>query len=187
MVEKIKLLFWLCVTQSLLRLVYERIGRNTIVRAPLCLNGRGVILGSNVRIAPLTRLETFSEYSGHQYNPHLSIGDNTSIEQSCHISAVRSLCIGHDTVISSFVLIQDHEHSMDDACREAHILERPLVVKDVNIGNKVFIGSGAKILAGSTIGDRCVVGANAVVKGKFPEDCVIAGVPARIIRNTVVS
>lgn len=187
MLEKIKLLFWLCVTQSFMRVVYDRIGWHTIVRAPLCLNGRGVILGSNVRIAPLTRLETFSEYSGYQYKPHLSIGDNTSIEQSCHISAVKSLCIGHDTVISSFVLIQDHEHSMDEEYRATHILERPLVIKEVRIGNRVFVGSGAKILAGSTIGDRCVVGANAVVKGNFPEDSVIAGVPARIIKNSVVS
>ena len=183
MFEKLKLLFWLCVTQTFMRFVYDNVGRMTIVRAPLCLSGRGISLGSNVRIAPFTRLETFIRYSGIDYSPNLLIGDNTSIEQSCHISAVSRVRIGNDSVISSFVLIQDHEHSLDTAHLRTHLLQRPLVVRKVNIGNGVFVGSGAKILAGSTIGDRCVVGANAVVKGDFPADCIIAGVPAKIIKK----
>lgn len=55
--------------------------------------------------------------------------------------------------------------------------------KRPNLGNDVFIGSGAKVLGGVTLGDRSVVGANAVVVHSVPEGCVVAGVPARIVKQ----
>jgi acetyltransferase-like isoleucine patch superfamily enzyme len=183
LLQKIKLFYWLCVTQTFFRFVYDSIGFKTIVCAPLSLRGKGINLGKNVRIAHMTRLETFNYYNGKRYCPRLTIGDNTSIEQCCHIAAVGNLQIGCNSVISSFVFIEDHEHSLEDLHLKTHLLKRPLVLKNVKIGRNVFIGSGAKILAGSQIGDRCVVGANAVVKGIFPDDCIIAGVPAKIIRQ----
>jgi len=53
------------------------------------------------------------------------------------------------------------------------------------IGNDVYIGAGAKILGPITIGDNCVIGANAVVVKSVPQRCVAAGVPARILRENV--
>lgn len=53
------------------------------------------------------------------------------------------------------------------------------------IGNNVYIGAGARILGGITIGDFVVIGVNAVVIKDVPDNCVIAGVPARIIRTNV--
>ena len=50
------------------------------------------------------------------------------------------------------------------------------------VGNDCWIGAGAVFLDGAEIGDGCVVGANAVVKGKFEPYSVIAGVPAKIIK-----
>jgi len=53
----------------------------------------------------------------------------------------------------------------------------------VTIGDDVWVGGGAKILGGTVIGDGCTVAAGAVVKGTFPPNSVIAGVPARVIRT----
>lgn len=57
---------------------------------------------------------------------------------------------------------------------------RPLTGKIV-IGNNVFIGANATIMYGVTVGDNCIVAANAVVTKDIPNDVVVAGVPAKII------
>ena len=51
------------------------------------------------------------------------------------------------------------------------------------IGNDCWIGAGAVFLDGAEIGDGCIVGANAVVIGKFPNNTIIAGMPAKVIGN----
>lgn len=53
----------------------------------------------------------------------------------------------------------------------------------ITIGNDVYIGLNSTILAGSKIGNRCIIGAGSVVKGDFPDNSVIAGVPARVIKT----
>lgn len=53
------------------------------------------------------------------------------------------------------------------------------------IGNNVYVGTGAKILGDLTVGDDVVIGANAVVTKDVPSNCVIAGIPARVIRTGV--
>lgn len=55
------------------------------------------------------------------------------------------------------------------------------------IGNNVFISSGAKVLGKITIGDNCVVGANAVVINNVQPNCIVAGVPAKVIRENIKS
>ncbi|QEQ57793.1 acyltransferase [Chlorobium phaeovibrioides] len=52
----------------------------------------------------------------------------------------------------------------------------------ISIGNGCWIGAGAVILGGTVLGEHTVVAAGAVVKGSFPDRCVVAGVPAKIIR-----
>lgn len=53
------------------------------------------------------------------------------------------------------------------------------------IGDNVFIATGAKILGDVTIGNNCVIGANAVVINDVPDNCVVAGVPAKIIKENI--
>lgn len=57
------------------------------------------------------------------------------------------------------------------------------IVRPIRVGNNVFIGYGATILPGVTIGDHVVVAAGAVVTRDIPDGCVVAGVPARIIKT----
>ncbi len=54
-----------------------------------------------------------------------------------------------------------------------------------NIGDKVYIGSGAKILGEVTIGDDVVIGANAVIVANVPSNCIVAGIPAKIIKRDI--
>lgn len=57
------------------------------------------------------------------------------------------------------------------------------ITEPITIGNDVYIGLNTTILAGTKIGNRCIVGACSLVKGEFPDNSVIAGVPARVIKT----
>lgn len=105
----------------------------------------------------------------------LEIGNNTylnggSIECSYHIQ------IGNDCAIADGVRI------IDNSWHTAHSLARGGITK---IGNKVWIATGAMILPGITIGDGAIVAAGAVVTKDVPARCMVAGVPARIIKENV--
>lgn len=62
---------------------------------------------------------------------------------------------------------------------------RSYIEKVPVIGNNVYIGTGAKILGDVVIGNNCVIGANAVVVKHVPDNCVVAGVPASIIKENI--
>ena len=78
-------------------------------------------------------------------------------------------------------MITDIDHDYNDITQP--ISKQNLIIKKTSIGENCFIGSGAKIQAGTILGKHCVIGANSVVRGHFPDYCVIVGVPARIIKK----
>ena len=64
-----------------------------------------------------------------------------------------------------------------------HILKQEYIIKTTHIGENCFIGYGAAIQAGTILGRQCVVGANSVVRGHFPDYCVLVGALARIAKK----
>ena len=62
-------------------------------------------------------------------------------------------------------------------------MEQPNEIQETQMGENCFIGYGAVIQAGTILGKQCIVGANAVVHGHFPDYSVIVGVPARIVKR----
>lgn len=102
----------------------------------------------------------------------------TTIEERCHIIAAGDLHIGKECVISADVYISDCSHGY---AHDELILRQPLKVMPTEVGYHCFIGIGAKIMPGVSLGDYCVVGANAVVTHDVPECAVVAGVPAEVI------
>ena len=79
------------------------------------------------------------------------------------------------------VCITSIDHRYEEVGKS--VLDQGIKVTDTKIGDGCFIGFGAIIQAGTTLGKHCVVGANAVVRGDFPNYSVIAGVPAKIIKR----
>ena len=73
-----------------------------------------------------------------------------------------------------------HKHEYRDINSPVGV--QPLIVKKTQIGENCFIGSGAKILAGTILGNHCIVGTNSVVRGEFPVDSVIVGSPAKVVK-----
>ena len=94
--------------------------------------------------------------------------------------------IGHDVVISRDVLLLNHDFSIACGFRaiNRNNQQEAFWIKDIKIGNNVFIGANASILPGTIIGDNCIIGTAAVIKGTIPENSVVIGNPAQIKAKT---
>jgi acetyltransferase-like isoleucine patch superfamily enzyme len=110
----------------------------------------------------------------------VSIGAKTVLGQECTISAFQHVSIGRECVIADRVMLIDFDHGMVEV--ERPIREQGIYKRDTRIGNNVWIGYGACVLRGVTVGDNAVIGTCAVVTKDVPDNAVVAGVPARILR-----
>jgi len=110
----------------------------------------------------------------------ISIGAKTVLGQECTISAYQHVSLGRECVIADRVMLIDFDHGVVEVERPIRL--QGIYKRDVRVGNNVWIGYGACILRGVTVGDNAVIGTNAVVTREVPENAVVAGVPARVIR-----
>ena len=129
-----------------------------------------------------------TSYIKYLQRNHVIIGDGTFFFSPNHttvdVVAPYMIKIGCYCKITSGVTILAHDYS-----RSVFRRSTPEGIymggrSPVNIGDNVFIGINSIILMGTTIGDNCIIGAGAVVKGNFPSNSVIAGNPAKVICST---
>src|SRR3954447_18400408 len=111
----------------------------------------------------------------------ISIGAKSVLGQECTISGYQHVSIGRECVIADRVMLIDFDHGVVDVERPIRL--QGIYKRDVRVGNNVWIGYGACILRGVTIGDNAVIGTNAVVTRDVPDNAVVAGVPAKVIRK----
>lgn len=100
------------------------------------------------------------------------------LNQDSVIECFDHIFIGENCAISERVMIRDSNN---------HTLNHPGYQKNapIHIGNHVWIGMGATILSGVTIGDGAVIAAGAVVTKNVPPNTLVAGVPAKVVRENV--
>ncbi len=110
----------------------------------------------------------------------VSIGAKSVLGQECTISAYQHVSIGRECVIADRVMLIDFDHGAAEVERPVRV--QGIYKRDVRVGNNVWIGYGACILRGVTIGDNAIVGTSAVVTHDVPANAVVGGVPARLIR-----
>ncbi len=91
------------------------------------------------------------------------------------------ITIGNDCYITAECTFITHDGGTLILRKEVPDLE---ITSPITIGNDVYIGLKTTILPGTKIGDRCIVGACSLLKGEYPDNSVIAGVPAHVIKTT---
>jgi acetyltransferase-like isoleucine patch superfamily enzyme len=104
----------------------------------------------------------------------VSIGAKTVLGQDCTISAYQHVSIGRECILADRVMLIDFDHGVVEVDRPIRL--QGIYKRDVNVGHNVWMGYGACVLRGVTIGD------NSVVTRSAPANAVLAGVPARVIR-----
>ena len=110
----------------------------------------------------------------------VSIGAKTVMGQECTISAYQHVKIGRECVIADRVMFIDFDHGVVEVERPIRL--QGIYKRDVDVGNNVWIGYGACILRGVTVGDNAIIGTNSVVTKDVPPNAVVAGLPAKVIR-----
>ena len=143
-------------------------------------NPHGISIGSNVVIKSRCRIEAIRmrNFSGVR----LSIGDNTILQQGCQVIAADRVTIGNNVLVAGKVLITDHDHLYDHPTKPVALL-RDLRTDPVTIEDGCWLGYGCAVLKGVTIGERSVIGSNAVVTHDIPPYSVAVGIPARVVKK----
>ena len=170
------------------------------------LKAQGVTVGSNVSLKGKPRIERFTgrivlgdnvTLRSHDYGYHsalygptrlmtdthpdalIEIGDNSRINGAC-IHATKRISIGRNCLIAANVCILDSDgHGL--APDERHLVNP--VCLPVTIEENVWIGINAIILKGVTVGRNSVVASGSVVVKDVPANCVVAGNPARVVKQ----
>jgi carbonic anhydrase/acetyltransferase-like protein (isoleucine patch superfamily) len=114
-------------------------------------------------------------------DPVLRIGDRCVIGRGSHIVAHMSVRIEDDVWTGPYVYITDQNHGYADP--DMPIGRQIPVNRPVSIGAGSWLGAGVIVLPGARIGRNVVVAAGSVVRGEVPDRCVVAGAPAKIVRE----
>lgn len=111
------------------------------------------------------------------YGSNISLGERVFFNFNCIVLDVCAVTVGDFTLFGPAVQIYTAMHPMDAALRRQQEFARP-----VTIGADVWVGGGAILCPGVTVGDRTVIGAGSVVTRDLPADVFAAGNPCRVIR-----
>ncbi len=114
-------------------------------------------------------------------------GGRITIGSACGISGVsfcsmNSITIGDRVQIGANTKIIDNDMHSLDANDRALDIRNTIKTQPVIIGDDCFVGANCIILKGTTIGEKCIIGAGSVVHGTFPNNAIIAGNPAKVIK-----
>lgn len=171
---------------SLIKLQFRSYGQETDFGKCVLFKGRNFIsIGSNCFIDDFSVITAWPDYRGQHLSPSLSIGNDCHIGAYNHITAIKNIMIGDGVLTGKWVTITDNSHGLLIP-EQMHIPPafRPLHSKgEVIIEKNVWICDKVTITAGVSIGEGCVIAANAVVTKSVPPYSLVAGNPAKVIKS----
>ena len=119
---------------------------------------------------------------GGQYEPSITIGNHVCIEAGFSALSAAPIVIEDNCLFASNIIVTSENHGMNPEIADSYA-DTPLEGKPVHIGKGCWIGEKASIMPGVTLGERCVVAANAVVTKSFPAYSLVGGVPAKLLKR----
>lgn len=165
---------------------FKRFGKNSLIRP--CFNAlRGekyISVGEDCYIGKLVQLTATDTFGNQHFNPIIEIGNNCSIGDFSHVTAINEIRLGNNVRMGKNILITDNSHGSSDlSMLDIAPNFRPLISKGpVIIDDNVWIGAKSCIMPGVHIGKGAIIGAGSVVTKDIPAFAMAAGTPAKVIR-----
>ena len=141
-----------------------------------------ISIGKDCFFGEGTELVALEHHFQQTLNSMLLIGDHVRCVGGCRITCAGNLIIENDVLIGPDVFITDRNHGMNP-CVHGGYSKQTLIVKNVKIGNGVWLGQRVCVLPGVTVGAHSIVGANSVITHDIPPFSIAVGSPARVIKK----
>jgi acetyltransferase-like isoleucine patch superfamily enzyme len=157
-------------------------GKNVTIEKHTRLDGYAkdkIVFGNNVKIGAYSNLLSTSHFS--KFGKGLKIGNHSAFGSFTEFGAGGGIEIGDNVIAGSYISFHSENHNFSDTTKL--IREQGVTSKGIKVGNNVWIGAKVTILDGTIIGDNCVIAAGAVLNSTYPKDCIIGGVPGKIIKS----
>ncbi len=165
---------------------FKKFGKSSLIRP--CFNAlRGekyISVGEGCYIGKLVQMTATDSFGDQSFTPKIEIGNNCSIGDFSHVTAINEIRLGNNVRMGKNILITDNSHGSSDlSMLDIPPNFRPLVSKGpVIIDDNVWIGAKSCIMPGVHIGKGAIIGAGSVVTKDIPAAAIAAGTPARVIR-----
>lgn len=143
------------------------------------LGRQGVQIGNNVGIGAFSSVVVSA--SLNDLGNYIRIGNNVGIGEYAYLGGAGGLEIGDDCIAGQYLSCHPENHEFGHL--DQPIRRQGVTRKGIRIGSNCWLGSKVTILDGVTIGDGSVVAAGAVVTSSFPENSIIGGVPAKLLKT----
>jgi acetyltransferase-like isoleucine patch superfamily enzyme len=164
---------------------FKNFGKNSVIYKPINLKGGNYIsIGNKTSIGTRASLTAWDKYRSQTFQPTIIIGNNVSVGDDSHITAINRIEIGDNVLTGKKITITDNSHGKSNFdLLMFSPLNRPLYsVGPVYIEDGVWIGDKVTILPNVRIGKNAIIGANAVVTKDIPANCVAGGIPAKVLK-----
>lgn len=154
---------------------FLRLGNSVYLSA---LGKEGIIFGNNVSIGAHSRVIVST--SLNNLGRFIKLGNNVGIGEFAYLGGGGGLEIGDDCIVGQYLSCHPENHNHNDI--DVPIRHQGVVRKGIKIGSNCWIGSKVTILDGVEIGSGCIIAGGSIVTKSFPENYVIGGVPAKLLK-----
>jgi acetyltransferase-like isoleucine patch superfamily enzyme len=157
-------------------------GKNVTIGSHCEIDGYAsekIVLGDCVKIGCYSKLLSTSHLS--KFGKGLVMGNNSAIGDFTHFGAPGGIEIGNDVIMGSYISFHSENHNFIDTSKL--IREQGVTSKGIKLGNNIWVGAKVTFLDGCSVGNNSVVAAGAVVNGVYPDNVVIGGIPAKVIKT----
>ncbi|MFT6147870.1 MAG: acetyltransferase-like isoleucine patch superfamily enzyme [Saprospiraceae bacterium] len=136
-------------------------------------------IGNNVKIGAFSRVIISTSFN--DIGKGITIGDNVGLGEFSYLGGAGGLEIGSDCIIGQYLSCHPENHNYSDPSKLIRFQDTTR--QGIKIGKNCWIGSKVTVLDGVTIGNNCVIAAGAVVTKSMPDNVIIGGVPAKILKK----
>lgn len=155
---------------------FLRLGNDVHVSA---LSRHGVEFGDNVSVGAFSRIIVSTSFSN--IGEKIKIGNNVGIGEFAYLGGSGGLEIGDECIVGQYLSCHPENHNYQNI--EISIRHQGVNRKGIKIGKNCWIGSKVTILDGVEIGDGCILAAGSVITKSFPDNSIIGGIPAKLLKT----